>query len=193
SAAPRLRFSPSRWLDALTCSSAYLTRVISEGAPRPLPPNDETKEVLRAELVDDGEPPVFAEGAGRDLDADGPLPPLVLVAVDHGDHPLDRLRVEAARHDVGHALVPLDVAFQDGVQLGVWRQGVLVRLVRAQLGRGRPREDRLRDQLAPRPRVGVLAQLVDERLRAVLDDREAPRHVAVERGVSDGDLALVAG
>src|SRR5439155_128589 len=36
------------------------------------------------------------------------------------------------------------------------------------------------------------AQLVDQRIRHVLDHREAARHVAVERGVAHADLALVA-
>ena len=34
---------------------------------------------------------------------------------------------------------------------------------------------------------------VHERLRDVADDREAAAHVAVERAVADGELALVAG
>src|SRR5438552_933620 len=36
-------------------------------------------------------------------------------------------------------------------------------------------------------------ELVDERLRYVLDRGEAAGHVAVQRGVADGELALVAG
>src|SRR5262249_62380200 len=93
---------------------------------------------LLAELVDDGETPVLAEGARRDLDADGALPPLVLVAIDHGDHPLHRGRVEATRHDLRHALVALHVALEDRVELFVGRQRVLVPLARPQLGRRRP-------------------------------------------------------
>src|SRR6266481_2932737 len=146
---------------------------------------------LLAKFVNDGQAPVFTEGARGDLDADGALAPLVLVAVDHGDHPLHRGRVEAPRHDVRHAQVALDVTLQDGVQHVVGGQRVLIGLPRPELRRRRPRKDTLGDDLATRARVRVLGEPVDEHLRAILDDREAPRHVAVERGVPHRDLTLV--
>src|SRR5205085_8572685 len=70
---------------------------------------------------------------------------------------------------------------------------VLVGLIGPQPGRRRAVEDRARDDVAAGARVDVAGDLVHQRLRHVLDDREAAGHVAVERGVSDRDLALVAG
>src|SRR5262245_55220428 len=172
---------------ATECDSAWSRGALPSPQPRPWT----YAPGLLAELVDDGEAPVLAEGARRDLDADGPLPPLVLVAIDHGDHPPHRRRLEAARHDVRHTLVALHVALEDRVQILIGRQRVLVLLARAQFGRGRPGEDRPRDDLPPRPRIGLLGELVHEGLRAVLDAGEAARHVAVERGVAYCDLALV--
>src|SRR5437762_3453812 len=54
--------------------------------------------------------------------------------VHHGDDPADGLRREAPRNEVVHAAVLLDVSLQNRIELGVGRERVLVRLVRAELG-----------------------------------------------------------
>src|SRR5207245_10943205 len=59
--------------------------------------------LLLAEAVDDGQPPVAAEGARRDLDPDRPLPALVLGGVDHAHDLADGRRIEALGDQIGHA------------------------------------------------------------------------------------------
>src|SRR3989442_1042692 len=159
----------------------------TEGGQTPPPSLD------LAEAVDDRQTPVTPEGPRGDLDADGSLAPLVLVAVDHADDLAHRLRVEAQGDDVGDPPVLLHVSLENGVQPGVGRQRVLVRLVRAQL-RGRwAGEDALGDQVTAGPLVDVAGDLVDQRLRHVLDHGEAAGHVAVERRIADAVFALVSG
>src|SRR6185312_204375 len=68
--------------------------------------------LLLAEAIHDGQAPVAAEGARRDLHADGTLPALVLVAVHHADDPADRVLLEAQGHQLGDAAVLLDVGLE---------------------------------------------------------------------------------
>ncbi len=113
---------------------------------------------------------------------------------------LHRGAVMPERDDVGDAHLLLHQALEDGVELLVGRQRILVLLVLAELrGRGFGK-DRRRDYLALRPNapVGPLAvpevrEPIDRGLVEVLDRIEAAVHVAVERGVADRDLRLVAG
>src|SRR5215831_20253252 len=84
------------------------------------------RRLALAEPVDDRRAPVAAEGPGRDLDPDRSLAALVFVGVHHGDDAPDRVGREAAGDEIVHALVLLDVALEDAVELLVWRQGVLV-------------------------------------------------------------------
>src|SRR6185503_12038420 len=86
-----------------------------------------------AEAVDDRRAPVAPERARRDLDADGGLASLVLVAVDHGDHAPHGVGRKATGDQVVHALILHDVAFENLVELGIRWQGVLVGLIGAQL------------------------------------------------------------
>src|SRR5207245_454949 len=146
-----------------------------------------------AEAVDDRRAPVAAKGAGRDLDADRSLAALVLVGVHHGDDAPHRVRRESTGDEVVHALVFLDVALENAVELGVGWKRVLVGLVGAQLGRRRAREYGLRDDRSAGARVHVARDVVDQHLRDVLDHGEAPGHVAVERRIAHAVLALVAG
>src|SRR5687767_7534811 len=179
-----------------------------EGRPRRRPPtpqgapDEPTKQMapyrrpsrlLVAEAVDDGEAPVPAKRARRDLHADRALAALVLGAVDHAEDPADGVRSKAPGDDVLGAHALLDVGFEDRVELRIWRQRVLVLLIGAQLGRRRALEHGLRDDALARAGVDVARELIDEGLRHVLDHGEAAGHVAVERRVADGDLALVAG
>ena len=94
---------------------------------------------------------------------------------------------------LGGVQVLLDVALEDLVEHLVWRQRVVVALLVAQLGRGRPLEHRRRHQLAALLLVPPPDQLVHLALVDVLQHGEAAGHVAVERGVADRHLGLVAG
>ena len=82
------------------------------------------------------------------------------------------------------------VAFHDAVQHIIGRQAVLVGLVGTQLGRGRPGDDALGNDLAVA--VAPDGQAVDQGLGHVLDDGEAAGHVAVQRAIAGGHLGLVA-
>src|SRR5215510_12843257 len=78
--------------------------------------------------VGDRNPAVAAEVATRDLRPRRILPPLVLGTVDHPDHALDQLRIEAMRDQLGRAMVLFDVVVEDVVEQVVWRQRVGVDL-----------------------------------------------------------------
>ena len=72
----------------------------------------------------------------------------------------------------------------------------LILLVGPQFGRRRAGQDASRDHLALTTvglRVFPGAESIDQRFRHVLDHCEAARHVAVQRAVAGGHLALVAG
>ena len=62
----------------------------------------------------------------------------------------------------------------------------------AELGARRALDDRPRNQLAARTLVEVLRKAKDVGLEDVFDQREAARHVAVQRRVADRELGLVA-
>ena len=89
--------------------------------------------------------------------------------------------------------VALDVGLEQRVQHLVRRQRLVVALSGAQLGGRGLGQDGLRDHVGAGPLVAQAAQVVHEELGHVLDDGEAARGVAVEGGVADGQLALVAG
>ena len=106
----------------------------------------------------------------------------------------------AAREDVVDVFFKVHEAAQDIVQHRIGRQGILVLLVRAQLGRGRLGDDPLGDHIAvPHQRAGrhvgiaPFRQFKDFRLVEILQRIVAAAHVAVERRVADRHLALVAG
>ena len=101
-----------------------------------------------AVAVRDRHPPVAAERLRRDLDPRRLLAALVLGQVDEADDAVDVLRGQAAGDELLAAEVLLDVALEDRVEHLVGRQRVLVALVGAQLGRRRPRDDRLGDREA---------------------------------------------
>ena len=80
---------------------------------------------------------------------------------------------------------------EEGVEHVVGRETVLVGLAGAELGAGGLVDGVLRDDLALP--VDPAGEGVDLRLEHIGDDREAAAHVAVERAVTDGHFALVAG
>src|SRR5437773_12280247 len=77
------------------------------------------------------------EALARDLHAGGRLPALVFRGVEQPLHARHRLARKPAGDDLRHAQLLLDEPLEDGVELFVRRQRVLVRLVRAQLRRRR--------------------------------------------------------
>ena len=106
----------------------------------------------------------------------------------------------AFARDVVDAAFLLDEPTQHGVEIGIFRQGVLVLLVRPQLGGWRLAHDPRRHHLAggtQRPfrdtAVPPRGQRVDVGLVLILQHRIAAAHVAVERGVAHRHLGLVAG
>src|SRR5947208_2868589 len=88
-------------------------------------------------------PPILAEAARRDADADGRLPALVLVDLDQPHHLRDMFGGQPAGDDLGRAQVFLDVRFENRIEHIVGRQAVLVGLLEPQLRRGRSRDDAL--------------------------------------------------
>ncbi len=109
-----------------------------------------------------------------------------------------RVGVQAFGDELLGRAVELHVALENAVQQLVWRQRVGVALIRSQLRRRRTLDDRLRDRArrAAESRGGLravapAAEVVDEGLRHILDDREPACEVAVERRVADGHLGLV--
>src|SRR5687767_2017364 len=82
--------------------------------------------------------PLAAEGAARDFRPRRRLLPLPFAGADQVQHALYGLALEACRDDLLARLLLVDMAQQDRVQHLIRRQGILVRLVLAQLGRRRP-------------------------------------------------------
>ena len=119
------------------------------------------------------------------------LTALVLGAVDERNDLVNRVLGQALRDELLAVEVVLHVAAQDRVERVVGRQRIRVELVRAKLGGGRAIDDRLGDR--PAVAVAPARERVDERLLDVLDHSEAAGKVAIERGVADRHLRLVAG
>ena len=115
---------------------------------------------------------------------------LVLIDADEAHDLLHRLGRIAGGDDLAGRFVVFHVAFHDAVQHIIGRQAVLVGLVGTQLGRGRPGDDALGNDLAIA--VAPDGQAVDQGLGHVLDDGEAAGHVAVQRAIAGGHLGLVA-
>ena len=102
-------------------------------------------------------------------------------------------RLEAVLGQLLARAVELDVRLEHLVERGIRRQRVLVELVGPELGARRPLDDRHRDELPAGPLVQMPGEPEDVRLVDVLDQRESAGQVAVESGVADRELRLVAG
>src|SRR5690606_1806979 len=89
-----------------------------------------------------------AEGAAADLGARRGLVPLPLARAHQLQHPRDHVLVEAGGDDLAARLLAVDVTAQDAVEHVVGRERILIKLVGAQLRRGRPRDHRRGDHLA---------------------------------------------
>ncbi len=99
--------------------------------------------------------------------------------------------VETERRDLVDGHVFFDERFENRVEHRVIGQRVAVFLLRPEFRRRLPRDRSLGYRVAER--IAVTRKTVDERLVAVFYRREAARHVAVERRITDRHLALVAG
>ena len=97
-----------------------------------------------------------------------------------------------SRDDRRDRRVVLDVALEDRVEYVVGRQALVVALVGSQLGRRRLFEHVGGNDVATGAFVAPTGEREHERLGNVADHREPTGRVAVQRGVADGDLALVA-
>ena len=110
---------------------------------------------------------------------------------------LDEFGIESGGDELLGAAVTLDVVVEDVVEDVVGRQRVLVDLAGAQLGAGRLGDAAVGDgwNLTSLHGLGVAParEFPDEGLGHVLDRREATNGIAVDGGVADGNLALVAG
>src|SRR6185312_17474130 len=121
----------------------------------------------------------------------GGLTALVFVALDQIQDSAHGRAIETARLELIDRQILLDEGLEYGIKSFVGRQGIGVLLLVAQLSRRRPLDYPLRDD--PLPRVTVGGQTIDQHLAAILDRREAAGHVAIERGITHGHLALVTG
>ena len=154
------------------------------------------KELYRQSLFTlpaglEGVVPAGAECFGGELDIGGALGAFIVVAGDHaGDFADDGFGMPLGDDGFGGEVV-LDVEFQDGVQLGVFGQGVLVFLSGAQLGGGGFGDGVFGDDFALA--VDVAGKGVDVCFVEVADDAEGAAEVAVEGAVADCRLAVVGG
>ena len=153
------------------------------------------------EEVGDRVAAVAAEIALADLDPGRRLAALVFgaqqLALDVGDQ---RFGLAGRGGGFGDRQLALDQRLEDPVEHRIRRQAVLVLLVGAKLGRGRLVDHPLghhrpvgAERAARLVGVAPARQREDRRLVGVLEHRIAARHVAVERGIADAHLALVAG
>src|SRR5689334_1617451 len=84
-----------------------------------------------------------------------------------------------------------DIRFQNGIKDWIGGQTVFVLLIRLQFGCRWTVEDTLGNHRHGALPVSEPSQFVDHGFRHILDNREAPGHVAVERGIAYTHLALV--
>ena len=153
-----------------------------------------------AEPVRDRVAAIAPEAAAADLHAGRRLPAFVFGGVQHLlDAHHDRAR-RNGRRDLVDRLLLLDEARENRVELVVGRKRVLVGLVRPKLRGRRTRERTLGNHLAERPlckrrpvRVAPARQAIDLGLVDILEHGKPAAHVAIQRGVADRHLRLVAG
>ncbi len=85
-------------------------------------------------MVRDGHPSVLAKGLGADPHTWRHLTPFVLGLVHEPDDAGHGGRVETLGDKVGGGAVAFDVAGQDGIELGIGRERLVVALIGSQLG-----------------------------------------------------------
>ena len=85
--------------------------------------------------------PAVSKGLGGDLEPWRGLTTLVLIEVQSAEHIRHHVRIEVVPGQVFRGEVSLHRPFQNAIQDVVRGQGVLVGLVRPELGRGGPGED----------------------------------------------------
>lgn len=115
----------------------------------------------------------------------------VLIEVDSANDPVDGFLGKACANHLWHRLLQVDVAFEDGIEKGVGRQRVLVRLIGFEFGTWRLR-DRV-DGYDLGCAVDVFCELIDPGFGNIADHGKATAHVAVQGAVADGHFTFVAG
>ncbi len=116
---------------------------------------------------------------------------LVFVRLHLVGDPADRLRRESPGRDFLGGQLLFDIEPQDFVEHLVRRKCVLVLLVRPQFRAGRLVDRVARDDLAVP--VDVAGQLIDHHFGHIGNEGHAAGHVAVDRAITDGQFAFVAG
>src|SRR6185503_16149901 len=100
---------------------------------------------LMAVLIGDRIAPVLAKAARRDPDPDRRLAPLVFADTQQINYALDVAAAVACGLYFARTLIIFDIGFHDGIEHRVRRKTILVGLIRAQFGRGRARDNPLRN------------------------------------------------
>src|SRR5262249_38466380 len=85
--------------------------------------------------------PVTAKCPGRDLNSWRGLTPLVFGGVNPVDHPSHYPGIMTQSDDRFGPHVSFDIRLENSVEHRIWRQRVLVGLIRPQLGRRRSRDN----------------------------------------------------
>src|SRR5258708_13415467 len=117
------------------------------------------------------------------------LLPFVFVEIDPSLHPANCFLIESMRDNVARTEVVLNIEAQNFIQHFIRRKGVLVFLIRFELGTrwlvdGRPGND-LAIAIDP------ARQLVNHGFGNIADDSQPARHVPVDGAITYGQFALV--
>ena len=119
------------------------------------------------------------------------MPAFVFAAVNQPDGFADGGFAESGGEHFGDAHIFFDIGFENRVEHIIRRERVAVFLVGPQFGGRRALNGGRRNDDALL--VAPAAEIEYQRFRNVFDDGEAAGHIAVERAVAGGELALVAG
>ena len=141
--------------------------------------NTGRRRALFYKFCGDGEASAGAEGFGSDFEAGGGLAAFVFVGLHGVDDPVDGGGIESFGDDVVLGCVVVHVAFQDGVQDIVGREGILVGLAGLELCGGGFGQDTLGDDDAAASAVDESGQVVYECFRDIGQYSETAGHVTV--------------
>src|ERR1700754_3683564 len=135
------------------------------------------------------------ESACRNTRARSGLATLELIDQHQAHHAPDGFGVVAMRDDFGLRFLVFDEVREDRIEYIVRRQRILVGLVVAQFRRWRAFDHGWRDSPTPLALdpVAPLRQPIDDGLVDIFQRRVGAAHIAVQSGIADRHLALVAG
>ena len=142
-------------------------------------------------FLNDGDASSDPEGEGGCFESGGGLFAFVFVEVNESDDGVDGLGLVTRCGDFSAGAAFFDVELKDSVENRVGRQGIGVRLVRAEFGGGGLFNGIEGDQLPLG--IEVAGEGVHFHFRQVGDHGESAAHIAVEGAVTHRDFALVAG